>query len=97
MTVDAAQGELVRQLDRLEKLVSAAREVQAPSSVGNAQIVVSAGGVGVWLCALMASVCFVTTIVMAILYVDHSRRIDDLGHYLQAIYQVAPELKPQEN
>lgn len=61
-----------------------------------AQITVSAGGVGVWIAAMCAGICFVVVVVLALLYVDHSRKIDDLSHYLNAIYMQAPHLKPEE-
>lgn len=72
-------------IDRLERVSS------------TAQVSVNAGGVGVWMAAMAACLCFVMTMVLLVLYVDQSRKVDDLGHYLQAIYAQAPELKPQEN
>jgi hypothetical protein len=72
-------------IDRLERVSS------------TSQVSISAGGVGVWVATLAAVVCFVMMMVMLVLYVDQSRKVDDLGHYLQAIYAQAPSLKPEED
>jgi hypothetical protein len=55
---------------------------------------ISAGGAGVWLCATACLVMLVGFLLMLALYVDHSRKIDDLRDYLAAIYAQAPHLKP---
>lgn len=91
---DEAKQDLETELRDLLPLLSAARGIvsHSPSS----QIVVNAGGVGVWLAATCAGLCFVMVVVLAMLYVDHSRKIDDLSHYLNAIYMQAPHLKPEE-
>lgn len=90
--MDADQTELTvalnRFIDRLDR-------IERPAS--HAQVSVTAGGVGVWIATMAAVVCFVMTMVLLILYVDQSRKIDDLGHYLQAIYAQAPSLKPEED
>lgn len=90
------QTDIGRELDELERLVAATRGMSAPSAVGNAQIVVSAGGIGVWIAAFFAAVSFVMVLVLGLLFLDHSRKIDDLGHYLNAIYQAAPQLQPEK-
>jgi hypothetical protein len=72
-------------IDRLERVSS------------TSQVSISAGGVGVWVATMAAFVCFVMMMVMLVLYVDQSRKVDDLGHYLQAIYAQAPSLKPEED
>lgn len=72
-------------IDRLERVSS------------NSNVSINAGGVGVWIATMAAVVCFVMTMVMLVLYVDQSRKVDDLGHYLQAIYAQAPNLKPEED
>ena len=72
-------------IDRLERVSS------------TSQVSINAGGVGVWVATLAAVSCFLMTMVMLVLYVDQSRKVDDLGHYLQAIYAQAPNLKPEED
>ena len=90
--MDADQTELTvalnRFIDRLDRM---------DRSSNTAQISVSAGGVGTWIAAFCAGLCFVMTMVLLVLYVDQSRKVDDLGDYLQVIYQHAPQLKPQES
>jgi hypothetical protein len=82
----------------IRKLLDETRSLLPPpvNAVGNSQIVVHAGGIGVWISATAAAVCFAAVIVLTMLYIDQSRRIDDLGDYLAAIYMQAPHLKPPE-
>ena len=90
--MDADQTELTvalnRFIDRLDRMDRA----------GNtAQISVSAGGVGTWIAAFCAGLCFVMTMVLLALYLDQRREVDDLNHHITAIYMQAPYLKPEEN
>lgn len=89
--MDSDQTELTvalnRFIDRLDRMDRA---------TNNAEVTVSAGGVGVWIAAFCAGLCFVMTMVLLVLYVDQSRKVDDLSHYLQAIYAQAPSLKPSD-
>lgn len=89
--MDPEINELTRALDRFSDRIDRLERVSS-----TAQISVSAGGVGVWIAAFCAGVCFVMTMMLLVLYVDQSRKIDDLGHYLQAIYAQAPSLKPSD-
>lgn len=59
-------------------------------------VTLSGGSFGIWLAAFAAAVCFLMFCVVLILFVNHDRKIDDLGDYVNAIYQVAPHLKPEE-
>ena len=80
----------------IKRLLDETRHLLAPMGYGNAQITVSAGGAGVWISAFCAGLCFVMMLALLFLYVDQSRKVDDLNHYLQAIYAQAPHLKPEE-
>lgn len=84
-------SELQGLVENLTKLAAARGDVNPI-----AQITVSAGGAGIWLSAMCAGLCFVMVLVLLMLYVDQSRKIDDLNHYLQAIYAQAPQLKPED-
>lgn len=90
--MDSDQTELTvalnRFIDRLDRM---------DRTANTAQISVSAGGVGTWIAAFCAGLCFVMTMVLLVLYVDQSRKVDDLGDYLSAIYAQAPHLKPEED
>jgi len=90
--MDPELTELVIALNRFSDRIDRLERVSANSNVS-----INAGGVGVWIATMAAVVCFVMTMVMLVLYVDQSRKVDDLGHYLQAIYAQAPSLKPEED
>lgn len=83
-------------LEGIRDLLDETRRILSPASHSTAQITVSAGGVGVWIAATAALLSMFAALVLAVLYVDQARRIDDLNHYLQAIYMQAPHLKPDE-
>jgi hypothetical protein len=90
--MDPELTELAIALNRFSDRIDRLERVSANSNVS-----INAGGVGVWVATLAAVVCFVMMMVMLVLYVDQSRKVDDLGHYLQAIYAQAPNLKPEED
>jgi len=69
----------------------------AMNSNSSTQIHVNAGGVGIWICATACLVMLVGFLLMLALFVEHSRKIDDLHDYLAAIYVQAPQLKPKES
>lgn len=76
------------------------RLAQALSNTGNSgnqsTITLNAGGLGVWLAVSACGVMMAVNICLAVLLVNHDRKIDDIGHYVQAIYMIAPQLKPKE-
>lgn len=76
-------------LDRLRRNIDRA-------VVGNSTINVNAGGVGVWLATTCCIVSVVACGFLALTVFDQNRKIDDLEHYLNAIYMMAPQLKPEE-
>lgn len=92
---DEAKQDLETELRDLLPLLSAARGIVSHSPT--ATISVNAGGLGTWLAATAAIVCFAMTIILTLLYIDQSRQIDDLKDYLSAIYAQAPHLKPEES
>lgn len=72
------------------------RELVGMPSSNHATITVNAGGAAVWIAATCCLVMLVVFLIMLALFVDHSRKIDDLHDYLNVIYQVAPHLRPEE-
>lgn len=83
-------------LAELRRLLRETQALTAPVSAnGHAQITVSAGGIGVWIAAMCCVVMLVVALFLGLLYVDHSRKIDSLNDYLNAIYMQAPHLKPE--
>lgn len=98
-----SEGSLEQDMDRLEDLLSqAGRITGGPRSTtnGSATVQINAGGVAVWVaataCAVALSVSLFSGVVLGLLYVDHSRKIDTLSDYVSAIYMQAPHLKPDE-
>lgn len=81
--------------------VTADRIVRELLGVGqnssSANITVQAGGIGLWLAVTCCAVMLAANVFLAVLVMDHSRKIDDLGDYLAAIYAQAPHLKPAES
>jgi hypothetical protein len=59
-------------------------------------ITVNAGGAGIWVAVTCCIVSFVINVALAVAFVNHDRKIDDLGDYVNAIYMMAPHLKPKE-
>jgi hypothetical protein len=89
------QDELRYELDRLEKLLPPRRQ-----SSGNATINVHAGGVGMWISTTCCAVMFALGIAMAVIggiaYTSTQQRLDRMQDYINAIYMMAPNLKPKE-
>lgn len=61
-----------------------------------AEIHINAGGVGVWVATTACLVMLAINVVLVAVVMDQSRKVDDLGDYLNAIYMQAPYLKPPE-
>ena len=83
------------ELVKIRGLLDEVRQMTSPQANGVAQITVSAGGVGVWVAVFCASICAVMVFVLGLLYLDQSRKIDNLNDYLTAIYMQAPYLQPE--
>lgn len=90
----AERIELVLALNRFSDKIDA---LSRPASASTSTVTFSAGGVGLWLAAFCSALTFVMFCVTLVLFVNHDRKIDDLGDYLQAIYVQAPHLKPEES
>ena len=57
---------------------------------------VNAGGIGVWIAVTCCVAMLAVNMVIMAVVMDHSRKIDSLGDYLQAIYVQAPHLKSSD-
>ena len=70
------------------------------STTGNSgnqsHITINAGGVAIWMATTACLVMLAVNIMLAAIIVIHDRKIDDLNHYLNAVYMMAPQLKPEE-
>lgn len=88
---------LTEELDRLEQLLAEARKRTGQQrSSSAATITIHAGSWGTILCCCLF--CFVAGLCIPLYLAqrDQQRQLDDMTHYLQAIYQQAPQLKPKE-
>lgn len=86
--MESAESALARMLKDLDALL--------PRSTNTAKIEVNAGSLGVWACVTACIAMLVLNIALLVMLVNHDRKIDDLSHYLNAIYMAAPHLKPPE-
>jgi hypothetical protein len=87
----------VDEVARLERAVKALGEVMQPANSGNqSTVTINAGGVGVWIAVTAAAVMFAMNVALLVMLVNHDRKIDDMEHYVNAIYMLAPQLKPKE-
>ena len=86
------------EIQRFERAVARFSEALASSSNSGNQstITLNAGGVGVWIAVSACAVMLAINVALAVMLVNHDRKIDDMEHYINAIYQAAPQLKPKE-
>lgn len=91
-------NELQGELDRLERLLVETIALGNPQPVkaGNSTVTINAGGAGVWLAVTCCIVSCVMNLALAVAFIVHDRKIDRLEDYLQAIYMMAPQLKPEK-
>lgn len=74
-----------------------AQALVANGNSGNQSTInLNAGGVGVWLAVSACAVMLAVNMVLIVLLVNHDRKIDDMEHYINAIYMMAPSLKPEK-
>lgn len=62
----------------------------------SAKVEIHAGGAGVWFCATAAAVCFVSALFLGVAVFFLAMKVENQGHQLNAIYMMAPSLKPEE-
>jgi hypothetical protein len=90
-------SDLGDELDRLERMLVEAIALHGPKNkVGNLSVSINAGGAGIWIAVTCCIVSFVINVGLAVAFLTHDRKIDDLGDYVNAIYMMAPQLKPPE-
>lgn len=69
-----------------------AGRLERAQSKSNSSIHVHAGGAAVWMVTLIAGLMFAINVMIAIAYVSHDRKIDNLYDYVTATYMIAPSL-----
>lgn len=83
--------------ERVRQEVEGLREDLRQGANSNASnININAGGLGVWIAVTACAVMLGVSIFGATIIVDQQRKLADLQHYLSAIYQQAPQLRPNE-
>jgi hypothetical protein len=91
------ENELREQLDRLEGLGNTwLKGLSRNDRSSNAIITINAGGIGIWIVSCFAAFMTGCTIFMAVTVVGQQHQIDRMNDYLNAIYQIAPNLKPKD-
>lgn len=91
------EREVSRYAASTEKLVAALENFEPGGNIGNSQIHVNAGGIGVLIVTGLSAFMAGLVIAFAVLIIHQQKQIDDLHDYLNVIYQYAPQLKPGEN
>lgn len=74
-------------LDRLARLLR--------GSHSTSKVEINAGGLGVWLAATCAIACLVAVLLFGIALLYVALQVKDQTHQLNAIYMLAPHLKPE--
>jgi hypothetical protein len=80
----------------VDRLVKALEKLPSQNAGNQSTITLNAGGVGVWVAVTACAVMLALNLALMIVLVSHDRKIDQLNHYLSAIYMVAPGLKPED-
>lgn len=91
------QGEMEAFTRALDRFSEKADRLLNTGNMNTAKIEVNAGGVGVWIATTCCIVMMAVSMFLALWVVDLSRKVSDLNDYLNAIYMMAPHLKPKES
>lgn len=86
-----------RYITSTDKLIAALENFGGGSNIGNSQIHVNAGGLGVLIVTGLAAFMAGIVLSFAVLIIHQQKQIDDLHDYLNVIYQYAPQLKPGDS
>lgn len=90
------QGDQRALADALDRFSRKADELLSHGNRNTAKIEVNAGGVGLWIVCTMCFMMMAMNIGLLVMFINHDRKIDDLGDYVNAIYMMAPSLKPED-
>ena len=67
-----------------------------PKNANNAVININAGGIGIWIATTSCIVMLALNIALLVILSGHDRKIERMQDHLNAIYMMAPQLKPEE-
>lgn len=90
-----AQGDGEKLAESLEKFCRKADELMSGNR-NTARIDINAGGTGVWIATTACCVMVAITLFMGLWLVEMSRKVDRMQDHLNAIYMMAPSLKPEK-
>lgn len=84
-------------IDRVhEAIAKVDRLAHMRDNTSNSTVTISAGGVGVWAAVTACLVMLAINTVLALMFLDLSRKYDRMQDHLSAVYMMAPHLKPKE-
>jgi len=86
---------LKRELDRAEALQKNGYGLNAASASANT-ITVNAGGIGIWICSTFCALCLLTSLFTLYVVSEIKQNDRDQANQLNAIYMMAPHLKPEK-
>lgn len=84
---------LKEQLDRAEEL---RKSFQTSGNTSASTITVNAGGIGIWICSTFCALCLMASIFTLYVVSEIKQNDRDQGNQLNAIYMMAPHLKPEK-
>ena len=67
-----------------------------PKNASTSVIAVNAGGVGVWIATTACVVMLAVNLGLMFMLFSHERKIERMQDHLNAIYMMAPSLKPAD-
>ena len=86
--------------DLLKKELDRAEEIQkrfaVPINSNASTITVNAGGIGIWICGTFCALCLMASIFTLYVVSEIKQNDRDQGNQLNAIYMMAPHLKPEK-
>lgn len=95
---DAGDREAAERLtEQFRALDQSLRELIKHSNSTHQTITVSAGGIGVWICATLSAISFVMLMAMGFIVLDQTRKADRMQDYWNVTLQYVPGLKDHLN
>jgi len=86
--------------EKLDRALEFYQEVHKPlpnSNSSASNIHVNAGGLGIWVCSTFCALCLMASLFTLYVVSEIKQNDRDQGNQLNAIYMMAPHLKPEKN
>ena len=84
-------------MEPIDPLVERILKDALGNNTNTAKIEVNAGGIGVWVAVSACGVMMALNIALLFTLSGHDRKIERMQDHLNAIYMMAPHLKPKES